>query len=54
MVRDYINIMKTTLDFNFNLYKAFKQHGYTKTWKQKEAIVILKACLKSLVFIKLP
>ncbi len=27
VVGDYINIMKTTFDFNFDLYKAFKQHG---------------------------
>ena len=27
---------KTTFDFNFNLYQAFKQHGYTKTLKQRE------------------
>ena len=35
----YINTMKTSLDFNFDLYQAFKQHGigYTQTWKQKEA-----------------
>ena len=24
---DYINIMKTTFDFNFDLYQAFKTHG---------------------------
>ena len=29
VVGDYINIMKTTFDFNFD----FKQHGYTQTWK---------------------
>ena len=38
MVGDFINIMKTTFDFNFDFYHAFKQHGYTKTWKQKEAV----------------
>ena len=26
MVGDYSNIMKTTLDFNFDLYQGFKQH----------------------------
>jgi len=31
VVGDYINIMKTTFDFNFDSYQAFKQHGYTKT-----------------------
>ena len=24
--------------FNFDLYQAFKQHGYTKSWKQSEAV----------------
>ena len=28
---DYINIMKTTFDFNFDLYQAVKQHEYTLT-----------------------
>ena len=46
--RIYINIMKTTFDFNLALYLAFKQHGYTctctcvhgqiKSWKQKESV----------------
>ena len=30
--------MKTTFDFNFDLYQAFKQYGYPKTWKQREAV----------------
>ena len=30
--------MKTTFDLNFDLYQAFKQHGYTETWKQREAV----------------
>ena len=30
--------MKTTFDFIFDLYQAFKQHGCTKTWKQKEDV----------------
>ena len=34
----YINTMKTTFDFNFDFYQAFKQHNYTKTWKQREAV----------------
>ena len=38
MVGDYINKMKTTFDFNFGLNQALKQHGYTKTWKQIEAV----------------
>ena len=29
VVGDYINTMKTTFDFNFNLNRAIKQHGYT-------------------------
>ena len=31
-----INIIKPTFDFNFDLYQAFKQNGFTKTWKQRE------------------
>ena len=38
MVGDNINIMKTTYEFNFDLYQAFKQHEYTKIWKQREAV----------------
>ena len=38
VVGDYINIMKTTFDFNFDLYQALKQQGCTKTWKQREAV----------------
>ena len=37
-VGDYINTMKTTLDFNFYLYQAFEQHRYTKTQKQREDV----------------
>jgi len=29
VVGDYINIIKTTLDFYFDLNQAVKQHGYT-------------------------
>ena len=36
MVGDIINVMKTTFDFKFDLYNALKQHGYTKTSKQRE------------------
>ena len=35
---NFINIMKTIFSFNFDLYQAFKHHGYTKTWKQIEAV----------------
>ena len=38
MVGENINIMKTTFYLNFDFYQAFKQHGYTKTWKQREAV----------------
>ena len=38
MVGDNINIMKTTFELNFDLYQAFKQHGHTKIWKQREAV----------------
>ena len=33
-----MNIMKTTFKSNFDLYKALKQHGYTKTWKIRETV----------------
>ena len=29
MVGEYINTMKTTFDFNLDLYQAVKQDGYT-------------------------
>ena len=34
MVVEKINIIKTTFDFNFDLYHAFKQHFYTKREKR--------------------
>ena len=34
MVGDLINTIKTTSDFNFNLYQPFKQHGYRYTYIQ--------------------
>ena len=30
-VGDFINIIKSTFDFYFYFYSAFKQYGYTKT-----------------------
>ena len=39
MVGDYINIMNTTFYSSFELNKAFKQHGFTKTWKQREVVI---------------
>ena len=38
VVGDNINIMKTTFELNFNSYQAFKQQGYPKIWKQREAV----------------
>ena len=38
VVGENINIMKTTFDLNFDFYQVFKQHGYTKKWKQREAV----------------
>ena len=38
VVGDNINIMKTTFVLNFDFYQAFKQHGYTKIWKQRKAV----------------
>ena len=33
---DFINAMKTTFDFDFDLYQTFKQHGYTKNENKKK------------------
>ena len=44
VVGDYINILQTNFDFNFDLYQAFKQHEYTKTWN-KDKLSIKKAHL---------
>ena len=38
VVGDNINIMKATFKLNFDIYQAFKQHGYTKIWKQRKAV----------------
>ena len=44
VVGDNVNIMKTTLELNFVLYPAFKQHGYTK-YGNKEKLSIQRAYL---------
>ena len=36
VVGDYINTMKLTYDFNFDLYQAFKQHRYTKNGNKEK------------------
>ena len=41
VVGDYSNIMKTIFDFNFDLYQSLKQHGHTKSWKQREAVDLI-------------
>ena len=38
MLGDNINIIKTTFELNLDFYQAFKQYGYTKIWKQREAV----------------
>ena len=43
MFGNYINIMKTTFDQAFN-----KQHGYTKTWKQREVAMVKKILINYL------
>ena len=48
MVGEYINTMKTTFDFNFDLYQAFKQHERTYSGN-KEMLSIKKASLWLLV-----
>ena len=46
----YNNAMKTTLDLNFDFYKAFKQHGYTYTiHMETKQRYLLTASLCSLV-----
>ena len=41
VVSDYINTMKTTFDFNFDFYKAVKQHA-ADTHKHKNKEKMLK------------
>ena len=41
VVGNNINIMKTTFELNFDFYQAFKQHGYRKIWKQREAVTLI-------------
>ena len=36
VVGDYINIMKTTFDFNLDLYQAFKQLDTQKPGNQEQ------------------
>ena len=45
VVGDYINTMKTTFDFIFDLYQAFKQHAETHKHGNKEKLSIKKASL---------
>ena len=47
VVIDNINIMKTTFELNFNFYQVFKQQGYTKIWKQREAVNITSFTLNT-------
>ena len=43
--RIYINIMKTTFDLNFELYKAVKQCTDTYKHRSQEKLSIIKAAL---------
>ena len=45
MVGGFINTMKTTFDFNLDLYQAFKQHGYTKHGNKEKLSIKKKASL---------
>jgi len=36
VVVDYINTMKTTFDFKFDLYQTFKQHECTKNGNKEK------------------
>ena len=47
---DYINIIKTTFDFNFDVYEAFKQHRCTKNGN-KEKLSMKKASLITCEFV---
>ena len=38
VVGDYTNTTKKTFGLNFDLYQAFKQHGYTNKWKRRESV----------------
>ena len=40
MVSDNINIMKTTIELNFDFYQAFKEHRYWihKNMEKREAV----------------
>ena len=38
VVGDFINTMKTTLELNFDINQAVKQHVFTKTWELTEVI----------------
>jgi len=38
VVVDDIIQMKTTFGYNFDFNQALKQHGCTKTWKQREVV----------------
>ena len=52
VVGDYINTIKTAFDFNFDLYQAFKQHGYKENplIKKNFSLIICKLeILKKLV-----
>ena len=49
VVGDNINIMKMTFELNFDFYQAFKQHGYTKIWKQREAVNLKSFTLITLI-----
>ena len=40
VVGDYSNIMKTSFDFKFDLYLAFKKHSYTQKHGNNEELSI--------------
>ena len=45
VVGDFINTMKMTFDFNFELYQAAQQHEYTYINQSQEKLSIKKAFL---------
>ena len=44
-VDDYINTMKTTFDFNFDLYQVVKKHVETHKHRNKENMSVKKGSL---------
>ena len=44
-----MRIVKTTFDYNFDLYQAFKHHGYTKRGN-KEKLSVFELLIRKMLF----